>query len=106
MYMKRLKKLIKLLYIKNNLILNNKTNNLLYNMKYIIDATERFFKLIKDNKLEISAGYQADHTRSDSIGAEEDDNIRIRAIYKEIIIIRADGSRTNYSKWDKVTILF
>lgn len=75
--------------------------------EHYFDITEPLFKLINDNKLEIPAGYYADHTRTDMIGSNFClDWPSHRCIYKEIIIIRADGSKIHYSKWDKVTIIF
>ena len=72
-----------------------------------LDVTETLFKYINNNVLIIPSGYRADHTRIRMIKKYQSLNFGSKlCTYKEIVIVRENGSRTHFSKWDKVKIIF
>lgn len=81
------------------------------------DVTKAFMKGAYDSEtktLHITGGhYMSDHRRLDFLKkyVNDEENKAIWSItggqvYKEIVLVRQDGTKEHYSKWDALTIQF
>lgn len=74
-----------------------------------VDITEFVYKLKEQNPIVnlLGGGYFSDHHRTHLFENDYDlKSLNSRPLYKEILIVREDGSEYHYSKWKNLFIHF
>ena len=109
-------KIVKILYGhgKDYIVWPN-TNIIVHGEESYADVTKAFMRSINEEKvLHIPGGhYMSDHHRLEFLQNYADDeekkgvgSITGGSVYKEIVLVREDGTREHYSKFDAVTIQY